>query len=125
MSLDVTLENLMLCDYSIKNLEISLDLVEKYKREKGLSFGVHPICLEEEIWPLGSESLDLVVSSLSLHWTNDVQVALVRILDSLVPDGALVGIMNKNFFIMIIKYRDDIWRGDSARIENSIYLGRK
>ncbi len=89
----------MLCDYSIKNLEISLDLVEKYKREKGLNFGVYPICLEEEIWPLKPESLDLVVSSLSLHWTNDVQVALVRILDSLVPDGALVGILNKKKFL--------------------------
>jgi len=88
---NVTLENLMVCDYSIKNLEISLDLVEKYKKEKGLNFGVHPICLEEEIWPMKPESLDLVVSSLSLHWTNDVSVALVRILDSLVPDGALIG----------------------------------
>ena len=87
----MALENIMLCDFSLKNLEVSLDLVEKYKKEKGLGFNVYPICLEEEIWPIKDESLDLVVSSLSLHWTNDIQVALARILDSLIPDGALIG----------------------------------
>jgi len=95
------LENLILCDYSTKNLEISLDLVEKTMREKNLKFNVYPICLEEEIWPLQQECLDLVVSSLSLHWTNDVQVALLRILDSLVPDGALIG----TFIIVILVSR--------------------
>lgn len=89
--LDVQLENLILCDFSLKNLEISLDLIEKQKKEKDLKFSVYPVCLEEEIWPFKPESLDLVVSSLSLHWTNDVQVALSRILDSLIPDGALIG----------------------------------
>jgi len=33
------------------------------------------------------------VSSLNLHWVNDVPVTLPRILDSLKPDGALIGTM--------------------------------
>ncbi len=91
LDIDVELENLILCDYSLKNLELSMNLVEEIMKEKNLNFNCYPVCLEEEIWPFKEESLDLVVSSLSLHWTNDVQVALSRILESLQPDGALIG----------------------------------
>ena len=68
-----------------------MDLVEKQRKQKGLDFSIYPICLDEEIWPMKEDTLDLVVSSLSLHWTNDIQVALARILSSLISDGALIG----------------------------------
>ena len=51
----------------------------------------HYLLCEEELWPLKHESIDLVVSNLNLHQNNDLGVALSRILESLRPDGILVG----------------------------------
>ena len=89
--IDVQLNNFFIVDPSLKNIEISLDLVNKFKIEKNLNFNVMPVIVDEEIWPFASDKLDLVVSSLNLHWVNDIQATLVRILDSLEPDGALIG----------------------------------
>jgi NADH dehydrogenase [ubiquinone] 1 alpha subcomplex assembly factor 5 len=85
------LESFFLCDPSVKNLEISYDRVQKYKTENKMNFSVFPLAVEEEIWPFQDESLDLIITSLSLHWTNDLQVALARQLASLIPDGAMIG----------------------------------
>ena len=57
-----------------------------------LDFEIYAMVMQEELWPIKPESLDLIVSSLSLHWNNDMQVALSRMLESLIPDGALIGI---------------------------------
>lgn len=46
---------------------------------------------------MADESLDLIVSSLNLHWTNDLMAAMLRMHESLIPDGALMG---KNTFIL-------------------------
>src|SRR5262249_45036300 len=43
--------------------------------------------LDEESLPFAAESLDLVVSSLALHWVNDLPGALVQIRRALKPDG--------------------------------------
>jgi SAM-dependent methyltransferase len=43
--------------------------------------------LDEEALPFAAESLDLVVSSLALHWVNDLPGALVQIRRALRPDG--------------------------------------
>jgi SAM-dependent methyltransferase len=43
--------------------------------------------LDEERLPFSPESLDLVVSSLGLHWTNDLPGALVQVRRALKPDG--------------------------------------
>lgn len=45
----------------------------------------------EEILPLKPESVDLIVSPLSLHWLNDLPGALVQIRKSLKPDGLFLG----------------------------------
>ena len=45
------------------------------------------VTLDEERLPFGRESLDLVVSTLGLHWTNDVVGALIQIRHALKPDG--------------------------------------
>jgi SAM-dependent methyltransferase len=48
---------------------------------------------DEERLPFALESLDLVVSSLSLHWTNDFVGALIQIRQALKPDGLFLGAM--------------------------------
>ena len=49
------------------------------------------VALDEERLPFASESLDLVVSTLGLHWTNDVVGALIQIRRALRPDGLFIG----------------------------------
>jgi SAM-dependent methyltransferase len=46
---------------------------------------------DEERLPFAPESLDLVVSALALHWTNDFVGALIQIRESLKPDGLFLG----------------------------------
>ena len=46
---------------------------------------------DEERLPFGPGRLDLVVSSLALHWTNDLIGALIQIRQALKPDGLFVG----------------------------------
>ena len=45
------------------------------------------VALDEERLPFAPGSLDLVVSALGLHWTNDLPGALVQIQRALKPDG--------------------------------------
>ena len=45
---------------------------------------------DEEALPFAPESLDLVVSSLALHWVNDLPGALIQIRRALKPDGLLL-----------------------------------
>lgn len=49
------------------------------------------LCADEERLPFAPGSLDLVVSSLGLHWVNDVVGALIQIRRALRPDGLFVG----------------------------------
>jgi SAM-dependent methyltransferase len=46
---------------------------------------------DEERLPFAAASLDLIVSSLSLHWANDVVGALVQARLALKPDGLFIG----------------------------------
>jgi len=46
---------------------------------------------DEERLPFAPASLDLVVSALALHWTNDFVGALVQIRQALKPDGLFLG----------------------------------
>jgi SAM-dependent methyltransferase len=46
---------------------------------------------DEERLPFADESLDLVVSTLALHWTNDLVGALIQIRNALKPDGLFLG----------------------------------
>lgn len=47
--------------------------------------------VDEEKLPFAAASLDLVVSTLGLHWTNDVVGALIQIRLALKPDGLFIG----------------------------------
>ena len=46
---------------------------------------------DEERLPFAEASLDLVVSLLALHWTNDLPGALIQIRRALKPDGLFIG----------------------------------
>lgn len=48
---------------------------------------------EECVFPFEDKSFDLVLSSLSLHWINDLPSALLQIKRVLKPDGAFIGSM--------------------------------
>lgn len=47
--------------------------------------------LDEERLPFAEESVDLIVSTLALHWTNDLPGALIQIREALKPDGLFIG----------------------------------
>lgn len=49
------------------------------------------LVLDEERLPFAEASLDLVVSTLGLHWTNDVVGALIQVRRALKPDGLFLG----------------------------------
>ena len=48
---------------------------------------------DEERLPFASGRLDLIVSSLALHWANDLVGALIQIRLALAPDGLFIGAM--------------------------------
>jgi SAM-dependent methyltransferase len=48
---------------------------------------------DEERLPLADESVNLIVSLLALHWTNDLVGALIQIRRALKPDGLFIGAM--------------------------------
>lgn len=49
------------------------------------------VVADEEWLPYAPASFDLIVSSLSLHWVNDLPGALVQIRRALKPDGLFIG----------------------------------
>ncbi len=51
------------------------------------------VVADEERPPFAAASLNLVVSLLSLHWTNDLPGALVQVRRALQPDGLFLGAM--------------------------------
>ena len=53
--------------------------------------GAPRVVADEERLPFGDATLDLVVSTLSLHWTNDLVGALIQIRRALRSDGLFLG----------------------------------
>ena len=51
------------------------------------------LAADEERLPFAPASLDLIVSSLALHWVNDLVGALIQIRLALAPDGLFLGAM--------------------------------
>lgn len=49
------------------------------------------LVVDDEQLPFAEASLDLIVSNLSLHWTNDLVGALVQARRALKPDGLFIG----------------------------------
>uniref|UniRef100_A0A1I7SGQ8 Arginine-hydroxylase NDUFAF5, mitochondrial n=1 Tax=Bursaphelenchus xylophilus TaxID=6326 RepID=A0A1I7SGQ8_BURXY len=70
------------CDVSEEMVKISKGNEE---------FPVERLVADEELVPFENESADLILSSLSAHWINDLPGWFKRIHDVLKPDGALIG----------------------------------
>jgi len=66
------------------------DLSLRMARAAVAANGRPAICADEEFLPLASQSLDLVLSNLSLHWVNDLPGALSQIRMALKSDGLLL-----------------------------------
>lgn len=45
------------------------------------------LVLDDELFPFAADSVDLVISALTLHWVNDLPGALIQIRRALRPDG--------------------------------------
>ncbi|KAI9300855.1 S-adenosyl-L-methionine-dependent methyltransferase, partial [Cunninghamella echinulata] len=58
-----------------------------------MSVDVERKIVDEEHLPFEEDSLEAVVSSLSLNWVNDLPGALIQIRKSLKPDGVFIGAM--------------------------------
>ncbi|KAJ8975438.1 hypothetical protein NQ317_014196 [Molorchus minor] len=76
-----SVEELILCDISQKNLDRA-HVMEGIKVKKQI--------LDEEHIEFEPNSLDLVISCLSLHWVNDLPKAFKKILCSLKEDGVFL-----------------------------------
>jgi len=69
------------------DLLIEADLSHRMLAGRG---GVRLVADEERL-PFADASLDLIVSTLGLHWTNDVVGALIQARRALKPDGLFIG----------------------------------
>ncbi|KAI9248649.1 S-adenosyl-L-methionine-dependent methyltransferase [Sporodiniella umbellata] len=79
------MKKLIMCDMSEKSLYRDEDI--KYE------VPVERLQVDEETLPFSENSLDTVVSSLSLNWVNDLPGTLIQIKNSLKPDGVFLGAM--------------------------------
>ncbi|XP_076004274.1 arginine-hydroxylase NDUFAF5, mitochondrial [Genypterus blacodes] len=82
LSKDVV-ESLILTDISEKTL----------KQSRQSEIPTHCVLADEEFLPFKENTFDLVLSSLSLHWINDLPGALRQIHHVLKPDGVFIGAM--------------------------------
>ncbi|KAM4583667.1 arginine-hydroxylase NDUFAF5, mitochondrial isoform 1-T2 [Odontesthes bonariensis] len=82
LSKDVV-EQLFLTDISQQTL--------KHRRQSEIP--THCLLADEEFLPFKENTFDLVVSSLTLHWINDLPGALKQIHQVLKPDGVFIGAM--------------------------------
>ncbi|KAL5288632.1 NDUFAF5 family protein [Megaselia abdita] len=76
-----SIENLLICDTSEK-------MLEQAEGTPGLK--LKKVNMDEENLDLEENSLDLVISSLSLHWVNDLPGCFQKIMKSLKPDGVFI-----------------------------------
>ncbi|KAF1394527.1 hypothetical protein PFLUV_G00001240 [Perca fluviatilis] len=63
------------------------------KQSRRSEIPTHRLLADEEFLPFKENTFDLVVSSLSLHWINDLPGALRQIQQVLKPDGVFIGAM--------------------------------
>jgi NADH dehydrogenase [ubiquinone] 1 alpha subcomplex assembly factor 5 len=83
--------------------------------------GVSTLSADEEALPFGEQTLDLAISNLALHWTNDLPGALVQIRRALKPDGLLLatvfgGETLKELRTALLEAESEITGGASPRV---------
>jgi SAM-dependent methyltransferase len=79
------------------------------------------VAADEERLPFGDDTLDLAVSTLALHWTNDLVGALIQIRRALRPDGLFIGAMFGGATLtelrqVLLQAEDEISGGASFRV---------
>jgi SAM-dependent methyltransferase len=79
------------------------------------------VTLDDERLPFAPESLDLAVSTLGLHWTNDVVGALIQLRRALKPDGLLLaaflgGSTLTELRQALTQAEDELWGGAGSRV---------
>lgn len=79
------------------------------------------VVADEERLPFGDGCLDLAVSTLSLHWTNDLVGALIQIRRALRPDGLFIGALFGGATLtelrqVLLQAEDEISGGASFRV---------
>ncbi|WFD44336.1 hypothetical protein MPSI1_003003 [Malassezia psittaci] len=80
-------QKLIMCDTSDAMLRRDQQDDHKYPYE------IERRLIDEEFLPFEENSLDCIIASGSLHWTNDLPGALVQIQRALKPDGVFIGYM--------------------------------
>ncbi|KAI3624235.1 hypothetical protein CBS14141_002663 [Malassezia furfur] len=79
-------QKLIMCDTTaLLNRDKADDVKYPYEIERRV--------VDEEMLPFEENSLDCIIASGSLHWTNDLPGALVQIQRALKPDGVFLGYM--------------------------------
>jgi malonyl-CoA O-methyltransferase len=71
-------------------LDLSENMLEKSSRHGGFFRAPHLICADIERLPFADNSFDLVFSSLSMQWCNDLNAALLEAKRVLKPGGLFV-----------------------------------
>jgi SAM-dependent methyltransferase len=79
------------------------------------------VVVDEEDLPFADASIDLIVSTLGLHWTNDVVGALIQIRRVLKPDGLFVGAFLAGATLTelrqsLVAAEDELWGGAGSRV---------
>ncbi|XP_049544725.1 arginine-hydroxylase NDUFAF5, mitochondrial [Anopheles darlingi] len=72
-------------------VDLSPTMLAQIKGTPGLDFTVQE--MDEERFAFEENSLDLVVSSMSMHWVNDLPACFRAVNRSLKPDGVFIGAM--------------------------------
>ncbi|CAG8447483.1 5182_t:CDS:10 [Dentiscutata heterogama] len=83
-------------DRDISNKLVMCDMSEKMlERDKNIKYDVEVerIVVDEELLPFEKNSLEAVISNLSLHWVNDLPGTMIQIQKSLKPDGLFLASM--------------------------------
>ena len=80
-------------DRSAVETLINSDLSPKMAELAYAKNGAASLTSDEEFLPFKEQSLDLVVSNLSLHWVNDLPGAFTQIRRALKPDGLFLAAM--------------------------------
>ncbi|KAG0230712.1 hypothetical protein BGW42_000766 [Actinomortierella wolfii] len=76
------MKKLIMCDMSEAMLQRDKDIEYEVPVER--------MVVDEENLPFAENSLEAVVSSLSMHWINDLPGAMIQIQRSLKPDGVFI-----------------------------------
>lgn len=79
------------------------------------------VTLDEERLPFAPGSLDAVVSTLGLHWTNDVVGALIQVRRALKPDGLFLGAFLGGATLTELRQalteaEGELWSGAGSRV---------